>query len=278
MSRIENSPKNGGACGRHAGRSQELPNKLCEKMRQGGYKAFERRRAKELVCELQQAGIDVGGFTKVLSGRVAAKQDYMDIYVEGRFAVTLSRNGFSEVDLEWCRKGPDIRAKYNRQRLYFEVTRRRPKGDEWAQSKERSGAGTDEVPPDSTEDVVSKIKDKLEQLKAGAINFVVYWSSTVRVTCREFEDAVTCLRKKIGWAPELYRNLSGVVFTEMEGIEYPSLKQYHVFVNDTACRRVGTRLKSKVESLHSRPIRELKNEQRGLELALERLKRERIVP
>jgi len=246
----------------------QMLDKLCDNMRQDGYEEFRIKRTRELVDELQQGGVHgIDRFIRKLLKRIADKQDYMDIFVEGRFGVILSRNGFSQINLECSRTGPDIRADYNRQALYFEVTRRRPEKDEWAESFDIDAAKSD-----SPQNIISKIQDKLHQLLNGKINIVVYWSSTIKVLHSELKDAFTYIKQEISSDPKCYDKLSGILFTEMEGIDLATLKQYRLFTNHKASKPLGPRLTSKLESLHSKPLKELQRQRRDLEAAYLRLK------
>lgn len=238
----------------------QMLDKLCNKMRQDGYEEFRTKRVRELVDELQQSGVHgIDRFIRKLSKRIPDKQDYMDIFVEGRFAVILSRNGFSQINLEYSHTGPDIRADYNRQALYFEVTRRRPEADEWAESFD-----IDAAKPDSPQNIISKIRSKLRQLLNGKINIVVYWSSTIKVQHSELKDAFTYIKQEISSDPKLYDKLSGILFTEMEGISYSTLKQFYLLTNDKASKPLRIRLTRKLEALHSKPLKELQKQREDL--------------
>jgi len=227
--------------------SQTL-DKLCNKMARTGYANFDIRRVKELIEELQRGGIQgTAAFTRILSDRVANRQEYLDITKEGRFARILSRNGFSQIHIEYSPQGPDVKADYNRQTVYFEVTRVRPdeEDDNWEQS-EASFVGSK-----SAENILQKIQDKLGQLLDGEINIVVYWSSTVQVQATHVGDAFTYIQQEIEADPERYQKLSGVLFTEEEGIDMSTQKQYYLFENNKASLPLGIRLARKLKSLHT---------------------------
>lgn len=246
--------------------------KLCNNMYKDGYEEFRIRRIRELVCELQKKDIQgIDRFIRKLSQRTSGKQDYMDIFIEGRFAVTLANNGFSQIDIECFGKGPDISANYNNQTLYFEVTRRRPEKDEWAESFDINAEKSD-----SPQNIISKIQDKLVQLLDGELNIVVYWSSTSKVTHPELNGAFSYIQQEISGDPKRYDRLSGILFTEMEGIDLSTLKQFYLFTNHKASKLLGPRLTSKLESLHSRPVKELQRERRDREAAYKRLYSENI--
>ncbi|MBA7507650.1 hypothetical protein ES706_06370 [subsurface metagenome] len=246
-------------------KTKELLDSLCNKMYQAGYEEFRISRVRELIYELQQGGIyGIDRFTRKLSQRITDKQDYMDIFVEGRFAIILSRNGFSQISLEYSGTGPDIRANYNRQTLYFEVTRRRPKEDEWAESFD-----TNAVKFDSPQNIISKIHEELSQLLSGKINIIVYWSSTIRVQYSKLKDA---FQQEISSNPKFYNKLSGILFTETEAINFSTLKQFYLVTNDRASRPLGIRLIRKLGDLHSKPLKELQRQRKDLFAAYRRLK------
>lgn len=222
--------------------------RLCNKMARNGYKDFDIRRVKELVDELQRSGVQgIDVFVRILSERVANRQEYLDITKEGRFARTLSRNGFSQIHIEYSPQGPDIKADYNRQAIYFEVTRVRPdeEDDNWDKSEARF------IESRSAENILQKIQDKLGQLLDGEVNIVVYWSSTVQVRHIDVRDALTYIKREIEADPERYRKLSGVLFTEEEGINMSTQKQYYLFENNKVSRPLGIRLARKLKSLHT---------------------------
>ncbi|HUU63625.1 MAG TPA: hypothetical protein VMX96_06895 [Dehalococcoidia bacterium] len=225
-----------------------MMNKLFIKMVQADYEDFDIRRIKELVTELQSCGVQgIDAFVRILSERVATRQEYLDITKEGRFARILSRNGFSQIHIEYSSKGPDVKADYNHQTVYFEVTRRRPneEDDNW----EKSEAGF--VASNSAQDIISKIGGELSHFSYGEINIVVYWSSTIQVRHIDVRDAFTYIRQEIEADPKRYQKLSGVLFTEEEGINMSMQKQYYLFKNDEASRPIGVRLARKLESLHT---------------------------
>jgi len=237
---------------------RELGN-LYKKMTQASYETFRRDRVKELIDELHGSCVQgISRFIRKLSQRIVDKQNYMDIFVEGQFAVTLAKNGFSEIRLECSDKGPDIEAVYNHQTICFEVTRRRYEEDEWAETFEPN-----HVKPDSSQRIVSKIQGKYGQLRDGEINLVVYWSSTMKVVSGDIRSAFSDMQHEIDGDPERYRNLSGILFTEMEGYDITSLKQYPLFKNDKALKPLGPRLTKKLESLHS-DLKEMQRHSRNL--------------
>jgi hypothetical protein len=243
---------------------REISN-LCEKMTQAGYETFRIDRLNELVDALHGSGVKtMSNFRRKLSERVANKQDYMDIFVEGQFAVTLAKNGFSEIMLECRDEGPDIEAIYNHQTICFEVTRRRYEENEWAESFEPN-----HVKPDSSQRIVSKIQDKLKQFRDGEINIVVFWSSTMRVMSGEITSAFSDIQHDIDADYKLYRKLSGILFTEMEGYNISSLKQYYLCKNNKASKPLGSRLAKKLESLHS-DLKEMQRHRRDIKAAYKR--------
>jgi hypothetical protein len=90
-------------------------------------------------------------------------QEYLDILMEGRFAIVLARNNFSDIEIEYCDKGPDVKARWNRKTVYFEVTRKRPSEDDERFS--HTGSGAYWVKSAESKDIISKIQGKLCQLK-----------------------------------------------------------------------------------------------------------------
>ncbi len=190
--------------------------------------------------------------------------------MEGRFTVILARNKFSEVHIEYCEEGPDIRANYNKQTIYFEVTRRHSEVDEWGEWAQEQGAFL--VLPDSVENTISRIRGKLSQLKNNEINIVVIWSDTIRLLPPSIKEAFEYIKQEITNEPKKYNNLSGVLFTEGGGIEGTTLKQFWLFENDKTLKPLGPRLAKKLDSLHERDTKQLQSEMDELAAALRRLR------
>lgn len=241
---------------------------LIRAMTAAGYQSFMIQRAKKLVAELERR--DVYGtdkFVRKLLGRIDNRQEYLDILVEGRFAVVLARNGFSQIYIERSRSGPDLRANYNRQTVYFEVTRRRPnEEDSWWES------AASFVATDSAQAIISKIQSKLGQFLSGAINIVVYWSSTVRVNRPELQDAFSYIQNEIDADTQRYQKLSGVLFTEDGGVDQSTLKQFYLFKNCEASKPIGVGLAKKLESLHSEKLKNLERQRNELFESIKPLK------
>ena len=98
--------------------------RLLEGIKKADYKDCDKehmvRLAEERITELQKRGVYcVDRFVKILTDRVNDKEDYLDILMEGRFAVILARNNFSHIEIEYCDEGPDLKARWNRKTVYF---------------------------------------------------------------------------------------------------------------------------------------------------------------
>lgn len=217
---------------------------LCNKMRQAGYEEFKIERVKKLADELQQHGVQgIDAFVRILAERVTNEQGYSDILKEGRFALILARNKFSQIQIEYSSRGPDLKANYNRRAVYFEVTRRHSEVDEWAEQSEDALP-----PPDNPEAIIGRIQRKIRQLISGEINIIVFWSDTVAVLELEMEEAVKCIRQEINCNPGVYGKLSGVLFTT-GGVDVARLKQFYLLTNNKASKRLPIRLARKLEFL-----------------------------
>ncbi|MBA7592617.1 hypothetical protein ES708_34806 [subsurface metagenome] len=244
--------------------------KLTLKMEELGYNSHMIGLAKERVNELQQRGVlGVYRFLQKLTDRANDKDAYLDILMEGRFAIILARNNFSEVQIEYSEEGPDLEAIWNRNTVYFEVTRRHSEVDEWAQQSQENLP-----PPDRPENIISKIQQKLRQLKIGEVNVIVFWSDTVAVHSRKMEEAFEYILQEINQNPGTYLDLSGVLFTEGGGVSSSTLKQFHLFKNDKASKPLGTRLANKLESLNEKDPKKWQKEFEELANALKRLRSE----
>ncbi len=244
--------------------------RLIERIKKADYKDSDNehmaRLAKERINELQQRGVHcVDRFVQKLLERVSDKEAYLDILMEGRFAVVLARNGFSEVTFikeKREQKLPDIKATWNRNTIYFEVTRSRPSEDDRAVQNRAAF-----VSQDSVESIISKIQDKIPQLQSGAINVVVIWSDTVNWLPRIMKEAFKDIEQENDQNPGVYKKLSGVLFTS-GGVNMATLKQFYILENKEVSKPLGSRLFNKLDNLHERDINQLRREYKELAAAL----------
>ena len=209
----------------------------------------------------------VNRFVQKLLYRIGDKEAYLDILMEGRFAVILARNNFSHIEIEYCDKGPDLKARWNRKTVYFEVTRSRPSEDDRAVQNRAAF-----VSQDSVESIRSKIQGKLPQLQSGGINIIVIWSDTVNWLLRRMKEAFKYIQQENDQNPGVYKKLSGVLFTESGGVDMATLKQFYLFENKEASKLLGSRLFNKLDNLHERNINRLQREKEELAAALRKLK------
>ena len=236
---------------------RKLDELIAYMVRSGKYNDQMVGRAKRLVHELQARGVHcVDRFVQRLLGGVRNKEEYLDILVEGRFALVLVRNGFSEIHIEYSRQGPDLKANYNRQTIYFEVRRRRPKqGESWEVQGSRF------VGEDTEENIIDIIRRKRGQFRDGKLNILVLWSDTVELAPSTIREAVPDMFKQNS---SEFQIISGVLFTESEGYSLPSVTQYHFHRNPHASKPVGIRLTRKLGSLHTRSPKALRRESEDL--------------
>ena len=223
--------------------------------------------AKERINELQQRRIcGVDKFLQKLFDSAHNKEDYFDILMEGRFAIILARNKFSEIHIEYCEAGPDLKANYNDNTVYFEITRRRPTEDDQAIQSRAAF-----VSRDRAENIISKIQGKLRQLQSGEINIVVIWSDTISWNQHELERAFEYIKQEIKDDPEKYKDLGSVLFTNGGGVDMATLKQFYLFKNDQASKPLRPRLTKKLESLHEQNPERLQRECEEIAAAMKRL-------
>ena len=250
---------------------KERLQRLIERIKKANYKNCDvghmAQLAEERINELQQSGVNcVERFVQRLLDRIGEKEEYLDILMEGRFAIILARNNFSDIEIEYCDEGPDLKARWNRKTAYFEVTRKRPSEDDKRFS--RPGAGAYWVKPAESEDIIGKIQGKLPQLKPGEINIVVLWSDTPAWNQGVLKEAFEYIKQEITDGPNEYRNMSGVLFTEGGGVNTTTLQQFYLF---KASKPLGPRLAQKLKSLHERNPKRLKREFEELAAAMRRL-------
>jgi len=222
----------------------QLTEKLIEKMRVLGYKEHWINNTVDWINRLNNVRVDgVGKLIRKML-KVNSKLECSDFIAALRFTNILARHNFKEIQLEPYASGPDIKARWNRKFMYFEVTRRRPEVDEWVDDFD-----LDNLPLETPENIISKIHAKVRQLKYGEINVVVFWSDTSRVKPDEMSKAFEFIRDEIKRNPGTYNKLSGVLFTENEAINVNRLKQYYLFPNENALRPIGPRLANKLNNL-----------------------------
>ncbi|MFC1981466.1 hypothetical protein ACFLVN_04395, partial [Chloroflexota bacterium] len=222
---------------------------------------------KERINELQQRGVCcIDRFLQKLFDSAHNKEDYLDILMEGRFAIILARNKFSEIHIEYWEKGPDIKANWNRNMIYFEVTRKRPNEED---EKVQNTAAF--VSLGSTENIISKIQGKLRQLQSDEINIVVISSDTISWNQHQLEKAFECIRQEIRDDPEKYKDLGSVLFTNGGGVYTATSKQFYLFKNDVASKRIRNRLTKKLESIHEQNPKKLQKEWEDIAAAMKRL-------
>jgi len=245
--------------------------RLVEGIKKADYRDCDKdhmaRLAGERINELQQRGVYcIDRFIQKLLDRADDKEDYLDILMEGRFAIILARNNFSDIEIEYTEQGPDLKASWNKKIVYFEVTRKRPSEDDKLFS--RPGAGAYSIKRAKSEDIIGKIQGKLRQLELGEINIVVLWSDTPAWNQHVLGEAHKYIIQEINDDPDKYNNLSGVLFTNGGGVNMATLKQFYLFKNDKASEPLGTRLTSKLKSLHEQDLKQLKKEHEELAAAV----------
>lgn len=229
------------------------------------------RLAEERISELQQSGVNcVDKFIKKLLDRIGGKQEYLDILMEGRFAIVLARNNFSGIEIEYCDKGPDMKARWSRKTVYFEVTRKRPSEDD--EQFSHPGAKPYWVKPGESKGVIDKIQGKLHQLKCGETNIVVLWSDTPAWTQNVLEETHRDIKQEICDDANRYKDLSAILFTRGGSVNQSTLKQFYLFENDKALKLLGPRLARKLKSLRERDLKQLQKEKKELEAAFKRMR------
>lgn len=225
--------------------------KLAKKMKELGYHEHWARLTVEYVDQLQEKGmLAVDRLVQRLERctKGSDKREYWDVLIEGRFAVTLADNNFSGIEVEYCSKGPDIKAEWDGNTIYFEVKRKRSKVDEWEVSPEDV-----KLPSGKPEDIISRIHSKLKQLKPGEINIIVLCSSTIAVDKHGVREAF----KLIEQDPKEYEKLSGILFTNDWGIDIATMKQFDLFKNENTSKPIGPRLADKLEYMRDQSAEEL---------------------
>lgn len=246
--------------------------RLIERIKKADYEDSDNehmaRLAKERINELQQRGVHcVDRFVQKLLDRLSDKEEYLDILMEGRFAVILARNNFSNIQIEYSDKGLDLKAVWNMKTVYFEVTRFRPN-----EEAEKVQSRVSIVSPKTTENIISKIQDKIPQLQSGEINIIVFWSDTIRVLPRIMKEAFKYIEQEIQQNPEVCKKLSGVLFTESGGVDMVTLKQFYLFENKEASKPLSSRLFDKLDNLLERNMNQLQREKEELAAAFRKLK------
>ena len=246
--------------------------RLIERIKKADYKDSDNehmaRLAKERINELQQRGVHcVDRFVQKLLDRVNDKEAYLDILMEGRFAIILARNNFSHVHIEYADGCPDLKADWNKYTVYFEVTRKRPSED----NELFSQPGGHFTKHARIENIISKIQEKMGQLQCGEVNIVVIWSDAIAWHRFALGKAFGYIKQEICDDPTRYKDLSAILFTKGGGVSPERLTPFQLFKNDKASNPLGTRLARKLESLYERNPKQLQREFEELTAALKRL-------
>ena len=219
---------------------------LIEGIKALGHNSYVVKLTKEIVNELQQRGVYcIERFIQKLSDRVNDKEAYLDILMEGRIATILARNKFSQIHIEYSEGCPDLKAKWNKSTVYFEVTRKRPSDEDQLFSQ----PGVHIVLSPRTENTIEKIRSKLRQLEPNEINIVVLCSETVQLGRSDVEEAFKYIELEIHNDTDKYKDLSAVLFTESVEEFVKGPWGLYLFKNANALKPLGTRLAVKLESL-----------------------------
>jgi len=227
------------------------------------------RLAEERINELQKRGVYcVDRFVQKLLERVGDKESYLDILMEGRFAVILARNKFPQIYIEYAEGCPDLKANWNKRMVYFEVTRKRPSED----NELFSQPGGHFTKHARIENIISKIQEKRGQLQSGEVNIVVIWSDAIAWHQSALGKAFGYIKQEICDDPTRYKDLSAILFTNSGGVSPERLTPFQLFKNDKASNPLGTRLASKLNRLYEKNPKQLKREFEELAAALKQLK------
>ncbi len=246
---------------------EENLQKLTERMKELGYNSHMIGLVEKRVNELQRKGVyGVNQFIQKLLSRVTDKEKYLDILTEGRFAIILTRLKFSKIHIEYYDRGPDIKADWNKNTVYFEITRRRPTEDDQA-----AEVGATVISRDRTENIISKIQGKLRQLQSDGINIIVLWSDTITLSQHELEKAFGYIKQEIKQNPGTYEDLSAILFTEGEESYRTTLKKFYLLKNDEARKPLGICLTRKLKSLQKQNFKKMQREGEVIAAAMKRL-------
>ena len=247
--------------------TKENTKKLTERMKKLSYNSHMIGLAEKCINELQRKGVyGVDKLIQKLLSRVTDQEAYLDIFTEGRFAIILTRLKFSKIHIEYCDKGPDIKADWDDNTVYFEVTRSRPSEDDRAVQ-----AAAAYVSQDSAVNIISKIQGKTQQLQSDEINIVVLWSDTVNLDARLVKEAFEYFKQEIKQNPGTYKDLSAILFTEGEESFRTTLKKFYLFKNDEASKPVSSSLAKKLESLQEQNLKKLQRVWEATAAAMKRL-------
>ncbi len=233
--------------------------KLVERMKGHGSKDFKVERIRKQVNELKRKGVHgVDRFVQKLLNSADNEEAYRDIEKERTVSIILARDGFSGVTFikeDIKHKSPDLKATWNKDTIYFEVTRKRPIEDEWAKEQEDA-----RFPAGDPEDIISKIQGKIGQLIDGKINILVFWSGTLAVDKSKMKEAFEYIQQEIAQDARVYKKLSGILFFAEGGFSIPTMKQCYLFKNEKSLKPIGPRLARKLDCLNEMSSKQLKRE------------------
>lgn len=229
--------------------------KLIQRMRLLGYKEHWINYTVNWINEIKILSVD--GVDRWMRKIITnARPECSDHIAALRFASALAKNNFTQIELEPFESGPDIKAKWNRRFMYFEVTRWRPEVDEWADDFDPNKVTLTKV-----ENIIEKIQNKNRQLINNEINVVVLWSDTWKVEIQGVEEAVKYIEQEITQNRGTYKKLSSILFTT-GGLTYTcnTLKQFSIFKNKNAQKPINISLERKLERLSELNPKQLKEE------------------
>ena len=132
-------------------------------------------------------------------------------------------------------------------------------------------AGAYWVKPAESEDIIGKTQGKLPQLKPREINIVVLWSNTPAWNQDVLGETHKYIKQEICDDPNRYKDLSAILFTPGGFVNSATLKQFYLFENDKASKKLGIRLAQKLKSLHERNPKQLEREFEELAASLKQL-------
>ncbi len=238
---------------------------LIGEMQEANYNDYMITRARKLIYDLKDKRVNPERFIQRLINAVKnSSEEYIDIITEGRFALIIAKRGFSAIRLEYSDSGPDISAKWNRNVIYFEIKRIRPRQDD--QKAHESVVWID--PVELT--IIGIIQEKMSQLLQGERNVFVIWSDTVDFLEEGMQNSWNYIRQEIDGNPGSYTKLSGILFTS-GGYRFSPLKQFRLYENTVASKRLGARLCRKLENLFENNPREVVDENNRLGREIKRL-------
>lgn len=231
---------------------REKYKRLVARMKYYGYSEEEIFSAILLLQDLDQGNIkNLDGFYNILMERLENKEQYLDIWIEGKTALTLAFNNFN-VTYNPLGNGPDLLAEDFGHQLYVEVKRYREdwltrrKLEEATEKGTKYGRGQRDV-----EKLIGDVLKKTSQLPRGEIDIVFIRSDNITIEEVDFKLAMHDFDEMVRSNP-VYRRISGILF-DSGWVNIRTGQRFYLHLNPQAEKPLSLVLAERLRNLEEPP-------------------------